>query len=335
MLNIKKMSNQELITQDNNDRYCLFPIKYPDIWEKYNNHKSAFWTCQEIDMSVDKKEWNTLSDNEKYFIENILAFFSNSDSIVVENLVTNFCSEITIPEIRCFYGFQTMMENIHAEAYGLMIDTFIDDPVRKNDLFHGMDSIPCVKEKTDWALKWIEYNKDNDSSLATRLFAFGIVEGLFFSGSFCAIFWLKENQKLVNSLGKSNEWISRDESLHTDFAILLYTKYIQNKLPEKTAHDIMREAVQIEEKFICESIPVSMIGMSSDLMKQYIHHIADRLLVQFGYSKIFYETNPFTFMNKISLDGKTNFFEQRVSEYNLVNKHEEEQIFQFDLSEEF
>jgi ribonucleotide reductase beta subunit family protein with ferritin-like domain len=303
----------ELLTADTNDRYCLFPIKYHDMWEMYKKHEAAMWTAEEIDMSIDKKEWKTLSDPEKHFITNILAFFANSDSIVLENLITNFSKEITIPEARCFYGFQGMIENIHSEVYNLMIDTFVDDETYKQKLFRGMETIPCVQKKAEWALHWIT----DGSSLAKRLFAFGIVEGLFFSGSFCAIFWLKEKGKLVNSLGKSNEWISRDEGLHTDFAILLY-KYISNRIPKSEAEQIMREAVNIEEEFICNSISVDMIGMNCTLMKQYIRYVADRLLVQFGYEKIYHDNCPFAFMQKISLDGKTNFFEQRVSEYNLA-----------------
>lgn len=316
----------EILTLETNDRYCLFPIKYQDMWEQYKNHKNSFWTVEEIDMSLDKKEWDTLTDAEKQFIEHILAFFANSDSIVLENLVTNFCKEVTIPEARCFYSFQAMMENIHSEAYALMIDTFIDNQEHKMKLFRAMETIPCVEKKAKWALQWINNEK---CSLARRLFAFGIVEGLFFSGSFCAIFWLKEKGKLINSLGKSNEWIARDEALHTEFAILLYS-YIVNKMDEQEATSMMRDAVEIETEFICQSLPVDMIGMDKNLMRQYIHFVADRLLVQFGYSKIYNETCPFPFMQKISLEGKTNFFEQRVSEYSQAKLGESNSMFEFE-----
>ena len=325
--------NDEILTIENNDRFSLFPIRYPDMWKQYKNHENTFWTVQEIDMSIDRKEWDTLSENERTFIENILAFFANSDSIVLENLVTNFCKEITIPEARCFYGFQAMMENIHSEAYGLMIDTFVKDEKRKNELYRAMETIPCVEQKAQWALDWI-YRKKDKKDLARRLFAFGIVEGLFFSGSFCAIFWLKEKGKLINSLGKSNEWIARDEALHTDFAILLYS-YIKNRISEEEAIDIMKEAVLIEEQFICHSLSVDMIGMSKEMMSQYIRFVADRLMVQFGYSIIYEAVNPFPFMQKISLDGKTNFFEQRVSEYSIPNTVSDENFNFNDFNEIF
>ena len=318
-----KMTNQELTKQDN-ERFFLFPIRYHDMWKLYKKHQQTIWTTEEIDMSIDRKEWEKLDPVEKKFIENILGFFANSDTIVLENLVTNFCKEITIPEARCFYGIQAAMENVHSETYALMIDTFVQDETRKLELFHAMETIPCVEKKANWALKWITSNKD-DHDLARRLFGFGIVEGLFFSGSFCAIFWLKEKGKLINSLGKSNEWIARDEALHTDFAILLY-KYVDNKVAVEEAKQIMRDAVSIEEEFICQSIPVKMIGMDQDLMCEYIRFVADRLMVQFGYPVLYEAKNPFAFMQKISLDGKTNFFEQRVSEYSIANTVSEENL---------
>jgi ribonucleotide reductase beta subunit family protein with ferritin-like domain len=308
--------NYEPLLMDDINRFCLFPIQYHDIWKAYKNHKNAFWTAEEIDFSSDKADWQKLNENEKFFIENILAFFAGSDGIVLENLVKNFCTEVTIPEARCFYAFQAMMENIHSEVYSLMIDTFITDPKRKETLFKAIDEIPCIQKKANWALTWI--NNNEKGSFARRLFAFGIVEGLFFSGSFCAIFWLKERGLMVNTLGKSNEWIARDESLHTEFAILLYT-YVKNKIPEIEAHNIMHQAVLIEEEFICESLSVDLIGMNTNMMRSYIRYCADRLLVQFGYKKLYFEKNPFPFMEKISMDGKTNFFEQRVSEYSLSN----------------
>jgi ribonucleotide reductase beta subunit family protein with ferritin-like domain len=472
---------KEILCEETINRFCLYPIKYPDIWEYYKKHKNAFWTPEDIDFSADLNDWeNKLNDNERYFIEQILAFFASSDGIVLENLLKNFSYEITIPEARCFYGFQAMMENIHcctgdtliltstgwlslsslidqeisvwngvefsktivrktkpdkilrvtlnnslyldctpehtwyiqspdhverkvlskdlrpfdslsdyvlpqlshdghrstlfpdilnqifekeqtfsnlyivrieqisdcsetfcfyeplrnrgvfngiltgqSEVYSLMIDTFIKDPLRKEKLFSAIQEFPAIQKKADWALKWMDDKFHNDScSLGQRLFAFGIVEGLFFSGSFCAIFWLKERGLMMKSLAKSNEWIARDEGLHTSFAVLLY-KYIKNKISQESAHSIMHEAVLIEEEFICSSLPVSLIGMNSSMMQKYIRYVADKLLTQFGHDKLYHEANPFPFMNKISMEGKTNFFEQRVSEYSL-SEHEKD-----------
>jgi len=470
---------EEELLRDDPNRFCLFPIRYADIWKFYKDHKDAFWTAEEIDFGADKSDWEKLTDNEKYFIEHILAFFAGSDGIVLENLVKNFCQEITVPEARCFYAFQAAMENIHcvaadteiltdngwitighavgkvvnvwngetfssttivatgdaplwrvfcsnglsidttsdhkwyldvegketlvlmrqlmigdrlwpyelpmskdpfllpstkwevlnrpfetrevfithiqplegihptfcfnepkrhrgvfngiltgqSEVYSLMIDTFVQDPDRKMRLYQAVTEIPCVEKKANWALKWI--HESTKSNLGKRLFAFGIVEGLFFSGSFCAIFWLKERGLLIHSLGKSNEWIARDEGLHTRFAILLY-KYVRNKPSQEEAHMMMYDAVRIEEDFICNSLPVSLIGMNSEMMKKYIRYVADRLLLEFGYEKIFRETNPFPFMEKISLDGKTNFFEQRVSEYSLYHNSNSSNMFALD-----
>jgi len=318
---------EPLLTEDK-ERYCLFPIQYTDIWNAYKDHKNAFWTAEEIDFRADKSDWDSLTEDERYFIENILAFFAGSDGIVLENLVQNFCSEISIPEIRCFYTFQAMMENIHSEVYSLLIDTYVTDIQRKEYLFNAIQKIPCIERKAQWAIHWIQ---SKESSLATRLFAFGIVEGVFFSGSFCAIFWLKEKGIMTKALGKSNEWIARDESLHTQFAILLYTKYIQYKISKLEAHQILHQAVLIEEEFICESLPVRLIGMNQDWMKQYIRFCADRLLQQFGYPKLYFVTNPFPFMEKISMEGKTNFFEQRVTEYSLATTSNTE----FDFGTDF
>ena len=299
-------------------RYCLFPIEHTDIWKAYKQHVHAFWTAEEIDFVADKTDWDTrLTSDERFFIENMLAFFAGSDGIVLENLVQNFCQEIEIPEARCFYAFQAMMENIHSEAYSLMIDVFVKDVDRKRELFDAIETIPCVKRKADWALRWI--SEKDTAPLSTRLFAFGIVEGVFFSGAFCAIFWLKERGLLVNSLGKSNEWIARDEGLHTQFAVLMYHK-LRDPLDTLTAFRIIREAVEIEIEFITESIPVRLIGMNQDLMIAYIRFVADRLLVQFGFPRLFNVKNPFPFMEKIGLDGKTNFFEQRVSEYSRATQ---------------
>ena len=292
----------------------MFPIRDQDIWAAYNKHKNAFWTAQEIDYSADAEDWEKLTNDEKYFIENILAFFAGSDGIVLENLVTRFCNEIKLPEARCYYTFQAMMENIHSEVYSLLIETFIKDYDKKIKLFNAIETIPCVKQKADWALRWI--NETN--VFAERLVAFSVVEGIFFSGSFCAIFWLKSRGIMVKTLGTSNELIARDEGLHTDFAVLLYSK-LNNKLPQETIYKIFKEAVEIEENFITDSLPCRLIGMNQNMMKQYIHYVADRLLMQLGYEPMYQETNPFSFMTLNSLDGKTNFFEKRVTEYQIAN----------------
>ena len=302
----------EPLLNEEHNRYTLFPIQWPSIWKAYKTQKDAFWTAEEIDYVADKKDWNTLSDNEKYFIEHILAFFAGSDGIVLENLVQNFCSEVKVAEARCAYAFQAMMENVHSEVYSLLIDTYVDGKERKEKLFNAIETIPCVQEKAEWAIKWI----NSERSFAERLVAFAVVEGIFFSGSFCAIFWLKSRGKMVKALGTSNELIARDEGMHTDFAILLYG-HLNDKLSEEVVHQIFKEAVEIEQKFICESLPCNLIGMNKELMGQYIEFVADRLLTQLNYEKIYNSKNPFSFMNKTNLDGKSNFFEKRVSEYQL------------------
>ena len=302
----------EPLLNEEHNRYTLFPIQWPSIWKAYKTQKDAFWTAEEIDYVADKKDWNTLSDNEKYFIEHILAFFAGSDGIVLENLVQNFCSEVKVAEARCAYAFQAMMENVHSEVYSLLIDTYVDGKERKEKLFNAIETIPCVQEKAEWAIKWI----NSERSFAERLVAFAVVEGIFFSGSFCAIFWLKSRGKMVKALGTSNELIARDEGMHTDFAILLYG-HLNDKLSEEVVHQIFKEAVEIEQKFICESLPCNLIGMNKELMSQYIEFVADRLLTQLNYEKIYSSKNPFSFMNKTNLDGKSNFFEKRVSEYQL------------------
>lgn len=302
----------EPLLNEEHNRYTLFPIQWPSIWKAYKTQKDAFWTAEEIDYVADKKDWNTLSDNEKYFIEHILAFFAGSDGIVLENLVQNFCSEVKVAEARCAYAFQAMMENVHSEVYSLLIDTYVDGKERKEKLFNAIETIPCVQEKAEWAIKWI----NSERSFAERLVAFAVVEGIFFSGSFCAIFWLKSRGKMVKALGTSNELIARDEGMHTDFAILLYG-HLNDKLSEEVVHQIFKEAVEIEQKFICESLPCNLIGMNKELMSQYIEFVADRLLTQLNYEKIYNSKNPFSFMNKTNLDGKSNFFEKRVSEYQL------------------
>ena len=309
----------EDLLKDNPNRYVLFPIKYPIIWKKYKESEACFWTAEEIDLEKDPKDWAKLTDNERYFIKNILAFFAGSDGIVLENLGARFLKEVQIPEARCFYGFQMMMENIHSETYSLLIDKYIQDENEKLRLFNAIETIPCVADKAKWAERWI---KDEKSNFATRLVGFTCVEGIFFSGSFCAIFWLKK-RGLMPGLTFSNELISRDEGQHTDFAILLYSM-LKNKLDENTLHDIIRDAVDIEKKFILESIPCNMIGMNHELMSQYIEFVADRLLVQLSthdvpYSKLYNSENPFDFMELISIEGKTNFFEKRVSDYSLAN----------------
>lgn len=328
VLEEEQQQAREMLTDENPNRFCLFPIQYPDIYEFYKLHQRTMWTAEEIDFSLDKKDWKfKLTEDERYFIEHILAFFAGSDGIVLENLVTNFCREIQVPEARCFYAFQSMIEVVHSEVYSLMIDTLVDSVERKTKLFHAIQNIPCVQQKAEWSLKWI--NPKN--SLATRLLAFVIVEGLFFSGSFCAIFWLKERGLMVHSLGKSNEWIARDEGLHQNFGIHLYTKYIRHRLTEETAHVMMRNAVAIESQFLTESLPVRLIGMNHGLMLQYIQFVADRILLQLGYQKLYHVTNPFPFMEKIGLDGKTNFFEQRVSEYSMNHENKlDASTFSFD-----
>jgi ribonucleotide reductase beta subunit family protein with ferritin-like domain len=325
------MSQVELLTQPQPNRFVLFPIKYHDIWKMYKEHKSKFWTAEEIDFEKDKTDWQALTDNERHFIKNVLAFFAGSDGIVLENLLTRFSQEIQIPEVRCFYGFQAMMENIHSETYSLLIDTYITDDTEKDKLFHAIDEIPCVKKKADWAIKWMQ---DDTSSLATRLVAFAAIEGIFFSGSFCSIYWLKE-RGLMPALTFSNELISRDEGLHTDFAVLLYNKYITNKLDKEIIYEIIIDAVKIEKEFIIESLPCKLIGMNSELMSQYIECVADRLLLQLGYDKKWKTKNPFDFMERISMTGKTNFFEKRVSEYAKAGVGQSKDKMKFSLTEKF
>jgi ribonucleotide reductase beta subunit family protein with ferritin-like domain len=300
---------EPLLTEDNT-RFTQLPIRYKKLQDAYENHKAMFWTAQEIPYPDDLNDWNSLNDNERYFIEHILAFFAGSDGIVLENLITNFCREIKASEARNFYAFQSFIENEHGMTYALLIETFVKDPKRKAELFNAIDTIPCVKRKAEWALKWL----DTSRPFEERVIAFAMVEGIFFSGSFCAIFWLKSRNKMTKALGKSNELISRDEGLHTDFAILVY-EHLLNKVSQERVEEIIREAVEIEEEFICESLPCKLIGMNSTLMREYIKYVADRLLIQLGFEKIYNSENPFDFMKAMCLDGKSNFFEQRVSEY--------------------
>jgi ribonucleotide reductase beta subunit family protein with ferritin-like domain len=300
----------ESILKKTNDRFVIFPIQYQDIWDLYKKALATFWTVEEINLSKDKEDWAKLNENEKYFIKNILAFFASSDGVVMENLVERFMNDIQIAEARSFYSYQIFNENIHSETYSLLIDTYIDDQEDKNELFNAIDNHPIVKLKCDWALKWIA---DKQSSFAKRLVAFAVVEGIFFSGSFCAIYWLKK-RGLMAGLTFSNELISRDEGLHTDFAVLLYSK-LEHKLSKEEFTNIIKEAVEIEIQFITRSLPCKLIGMNSDLMSQYIKFVADRLCTQLGYGKIYNVNNPFDFMELISLRPKSNFFEVRVGEY--------------------
>jgi ribonucleoside-diphosphate reductase beta chain len=300
----------EPILQENPNRFVIFPIEHRDIWEMYKNQEACIWTAEEIDLSADIDDWrNKLTDNERHFIKNVLAFFAASDGIVNENLAENFVKEVQYSEAKFFYGFQIMMENIHSETYSLLIDTYITDPAEKHMLFNAIETIPAVKKKAEWALKWVE-----SEFFQERLIAFAAVEGIFFSGSFCSIFWLKK-RGLMPGLSFSNELISRDEGMHCDFAVLLHNNHLANKVSEERIKEIILSALEIEKEFITESLPVKLIGMNQDLMKQYLEFVTDRLLVDLGCSKVFNVDNPFDFMANISLQGKTNFFEKRVAEY--------------------
>ncbi|KAI1082293.1 ribonucleotide reductase [Whalleya microplaca] len=308
---IKPEEADEPLLQENPQRFVLFPIKYHEIWQMYKKHEASFWTAEEIDLSKDLHDWNNrLNNDEKFFISHILAFFAASDGIVNENLVERFSGEVQIPEARCFYGFQIMMENIHSETYSLLIDTYIKEPAQRTHLFNAIETIPCIRKKADWALKWIA---DKQSTFAQRLIAFAAVEGIFFSGAFASIFWLKK-RGLMPGLTFSNELISRDEGLHTDFACLLFT-HLKNRPSKEVVQKVITDAVDIEQEFLTEALPCAMLGMNANLMKQYIEFVADRLLVALGNDKVYRSSNPFDFMENISLGGKTNFFEKRVGEY--------------------
>lgn len=316
----------EPILQENPNRFVLFPIEHHDIWKMYKQQEACIWTAEEIDLAQDLNDWrNRLNDDERHFIKNVLAFFAASDGIVNENLAENFVSEVQYTEAKFFYGFQIMMENIHSETYSLLIDTYIQDPLEKDTLFRAIETIPAVKKKAEWALKWI-----SSPHFQERLIAFAAVEGIFFSGSFCSIFWLKK-RGLMPGLSFSNELISRDEGMHCDFAVMLHNNHLSNKVSEERIKEIITSALEIEKEFITESLPVRLIGMNSDLMKQYLEFVADRLLVDLGCSKVYNSENPFDFMTNISLQGKTNFFEKRVGEYQksgVMNKSEDS--FDFD-----
>ena len=323
---------EEPILTENKDRFVLFPIQQNDIWEFYKKAEASFWTAEEIDLSQDLKDWENMTDGEKHFITHVLAFFAASDGIVNENLAEHFVAEVQYTEAKFFYGFQIAIENIHSETYSLLIDTYVKDPQEKDRLFHAIETMDCVKKKADWALKWIE-----KGNFQERLIAFAAVEGIFFSGSFCSIFWLKK-RGLMPGLSFSNELISRDEGLHCDFACLLYNNHVVNKLPEETVVEIIKDAVEIEKEFVTESLPVKLIGMNAELMCQYIEFVADRLLNELIGKKVYGATNPFDFMEMISLQGKTNFFEKRVGEYQkagVMNSVEKENSPKFTLDEDF
>ena len=317
--------NSEPLLAENEDRYVMFPLTDKSIWDMYKKQMDCFWRAEEIDLSQDLNDWKKLNEGEKHFIKMVLAFFAASDGIVLENLGMRFLSEVQLPEARAAYGFQLAMENIHSETYSLLIDTYIKDDREKTELFKALNNFPCIKKKADWAIKWIN---DKRSNFATRLLAFACVEGIFFSGSFCAIYWLKK-RGLMPGLTFSNELISRDEGMHTDFAVL-YSK-LNNKSKKSKVYELIKEAVSIEKEFICDALPCKLIGMNQKLMKQYIEFVADRLVVQLGYPKIFNSSNPFDFMEMISLDGKTNFFEKRVGDYSLASGDHSQASFDINL----
>jgi ribonucleotide reductase beta subunit family protein with ferritin-like domain len=305
----KELEKEDPLLRENPNRWVMFPIQHQEIWEMYKKHEASFWTAEEVDLSQDGRDWEQLTDQERHFVKHVLAFFAASDGIVLENLASQFVTEVQAPEARAFYGFQMMMENIHSETYSLLIEQYVRDPAEKDQIFGAIHTMPAVSEKAAWAVQWM--NRHN--SFAERLVAFAAVEGILFSGSFCAIYWLKK-RGLMPGLTFSNELISRDEGLHADFACLLYSM-LQNKLPTDVVNDIIRGAVDVERKFICEALSCDLIGMNNDLMTRYIEFVADRLLLALGHSKIFMATNPFDWMEMISLQGKTNFFEKRVGEY--------------------
>ena len=325
-----KITVEEPILKENPNRFVLFPIQHNDIWEMYKKQEASIWTAEELDLSPDLVDWESkLNDDERFFIKHVLAFFAASDGIVNENLAENFLSEVQYTEAKFFYGFQVMMENIHSETYSLLIDTYIKDTKEKNYLFNAIETFEPVKKKADWAMRWID-----NGSYAERLISFAAVEGIFFSGSFCSIFWLKK-RGLMPGLTFSNELISRDEGLHCDFACMLYNNHLVNKLPKEQVQKIIADAVEIEKEFVTESLPVRLIGMNSDLMSQYIEFVADRLLTELGNDKIYNTSNPFYFMDMINLQGKTNFFEKRVGEYQKAGVLNNENNTTFSLDSDF
>jgi ribonucleoside-diphosphate reductase beta chain len=322
-----KTNTDPLLTADDS-KYVMFPIQDENIWSMYKKQVECFWRAEEIDLTKDLGDWETLSDQERYFIKMIIAFFAASDGIVLENLAMRFMSDVQLSEARAFYGFQIAMENIHSEVYSLLIETYIKKEDEKTQLFQALENFPCIKKKADWAIKWIN---DKRSSFASRLIAFACVEGIFFSGAFCSIYWLKK-RGLMPGLTFSNELISRDEALHTEFAVLLYNR-LHKKLKKSKVEAIIKEAVEIEKEFICEALSCRLIGMNSRSMRQYIEFVADRLCVQLGGNKIYNSQNPFDFMEMISIEGKTNFFEKRVGEYALATKDKSSSVF--NLSDDF
>lgn len=330
LLKKSHIMQEEPILKEDAKRFVLFPIQHDDIWSFYKKSEASFWTAEEIDLGADLHDWeHKLSEDERFFIKHVLAFFAASDGIVNENLAENFVSEVQYTEAKFFYGFQIAMENIHSETYSLLIDTYIKDNIEKTKLFNAIETMDCVKKKADWALNWID-----NGSFAERLIAFAAVEGIFFSGSFCSIFWLKK-RGLMPGLSFSNELISRDEGMHCDFACLLYNDHVVNKLPKETVIKIIADAVKIEKEFVSESLPVSLIGMNAKLMMQYIEFVADRLLVELRCEKLYGSENPFDFMEMISLQGKTNFFEKRVAEYQKAGVASGSESQHFKLDEDF
>tara|TARA_Y100000389_G_scaffold204941_2_gene261053 strand:- start:3097 stop:4071 length:975 start_codon:yes stop_codon:yes gene_type:complete len=324
------MTTEETLLKQDDKRFVMFPIKDKNIWDMYKKAEDSFWRVEEVDLSKDLQDWNKLNDNERYFISMILAFFAASDGIVLENLGLRFMTEVQLAEAKAFYGFQIAMENIHSIMYSQLIETYIKDTTNKDKLFNAIENFPCIKKKADWAIKWIN---DDKSEFITRLVAFACVEGIFFSGAFCAIYWLKK-RGLLPGLTFSNELISRDEALHTEFAILLYHK-LESKLSDNKIQQIIKEAVEIEKEFICEALPCNLIGMNNKLMGQYIEFVSDRLALQLGVNKIYNSQNPFDFMEMISIEGKTNFFEKRVGEYALATKNQDDQVAAFEFGDDF
>lgn len=333
VLQEEEEEEEEPILKEQSQKYCTFPIRYPQLWEMYKKAVASFWAVEEVDLSLDIQHWEALSESEKHFLSHVLAFFAASDGIVLENLAARFLNDVQIQEARAFYGFQIAMENIHSEMYSLLLEAFIKDSRQKNKLFNAIDSIPCVSKKAKWALNWIQ----SSSSFAERLVAFACVEGIFFSGSFCAIFWLKK-RGLMPGLAYSNELISRDEGLHRDFACLLYS-IMRNQLTRQKVHQIVHEAVEIETEFVCDALPCALIGMNAELMSQYIKFAADHLLVALGYDKKYNVENPFDWMELISLQGKANFFERRVGDYQkasvMSSLQDNGKNFEFKLDEDF
>ena len=325
-----KRESEEPLLKPNPNRFVIFPIQYSDLWKMYKDHLSVFWRPEEVDLSKDLIQWNSLNGNEQHFIKRILGFFAGSDGIIMENLAQRFMTEIQIPEAKFFYGVQMMMESVHSEQYSLLIDTYIEDRTEKVEILRSIQTVPCIQKKAEWALSWM--NSD-EADFPTRLMAFAAIEGVFFSGAFCAIFWLKQ-RGVMPGLTASNEFIARDEGLHTDFACLLYSK-CKHRLPKTKATKLMREAVKIEKEFILEALPCSLIGMSAPRMSEYIEFVADRLMVALGYAKIWNTANPFPWMERISMEGKDNFFEKRVTNYALAGVGQDAAKMQFGLDEEF